>query len=87
MPRNAFNDDDDNDDYNEFEEVADAEDSAVVDDLDEDVGDQFSPELDDDDDDDEDEEELGINRETEDWSESIDDMESDYWEDYTRQNH
>lgn len=87
MPRSIENDDE-FDDVEGFDELAN-ESGDGLDELEDELnvalGDDLDENLDEDDEeDDEDEEELGINRETEDWSESIDDMESDYWEDYTR---
>ena len=75
-----------------FEEEGLLDEDGELDDFEDDLADEFDDEKledlaeseDDDEDDDEDEEGLDINKETEDWSESLDDMESDYWEDYTR---
>lgn len=90
MPRSQQNDDE-FDEIEGFDELANETDDGlddVLNDPDDELtvefGDDLDDSLDDDDDEDDDEEELGINRETEDWSESLDDMESDYWEDYTR---
>ncbi len=87
MPRSRFDDDEEMQSFEEMEDVEEeSDDLADFDDLGDDLDDNLDAAIDDsdEDDDDDDEEDLSINRETEDWGESIDDMESDYWEDYTR---
>ena len=86
MPRSRFEEDDELE--GGFEEEGLLDEDGELDDFEDDLDDEKLEELaetdEDDDEDDEDEEGLDINKETEDWSESLDDMESDYWEDYTR---
>ena len=93
MPRSRFEEDDELE--GGFEEEGLLDEDGELDDFEDDLGDELDDEKleelaetdEDDDEDDEDEEGLDINKETEDWSESLDDMESDYWEDYTRGPH
>lgn len=89
MPRTR-EDDDDMSEFEDFESEELLDEDGDLDDLDDDLDEVLEKDLldeetdDDDDDDDEDEDGLEIDRDREDWSESLDDMESDYWEDYTR---
>ncbi len=97
MPRSRSEDDEEFDEagfggdlLDEDGELDDFDDEDLVDDLDDEKLEDLAKRVKDDDDDEEedddedDEDGLDINKETEDWSESLDDMESDYWEDYTR---
>lgn len=71
------------DDFDD-EDLADDLDDEKLEDLVKRVKDVDDEDEEDDEDDEDDEDGLEVNKETEDWSESLDDMESDYWEDYTR---
>lgn len=92
MARSRFEEDDELEDIGSFDEeladedgeLDDFDDDELTDELDDEKLEDLAEKDDEEDDDDEDEEGLDVNKETEDWSESIDDMESDYWEDYTR---